>query len=41
MKNKSKLTGDKIVVIQNTKDSKIKINEGNSEKQKTNYKFIR
>ncbi len=40
MNNKSKITGNKNVVIQNTKDSKIRVNEGSPEKQKNNYQLI-
>lgn len=40
MKNKSKITGDKNLVIQNSKDSKIRVNEANPEKQKINYQLI-
>lgn len=40
MKNKSKITGDKNVVIQNTKDAKIRVNEGSPEKQKTSNQLI-
>lgn len=40
MKDKSKISGDKNVVIQNTKDSDIKIGEFNTDKQKSSYQLI-
>lgn len=40
MENLSKISGDKNVVIQNTKNSKIRVNERNSGNQKNNYQLI-